>query len=163
MKMTKIFQFALLCASVFVLTGCPYNSEIALSKAETKAPDYLIGNWGITESTTGDVTKVTRGTGNELKVERVNGDDGASTIYFGHITMINNEMFLNLAEKSDFGTTYYFYKIEKVSDTNFKLFSVTGNIREVFDNSEKLKAFFASNMQNSYFFDSGEESYSKIK
>lgn len=161
--MTKFYQFALLCASVFLLTACPYSSEVALSGADTKAPDYLIGTWAIVENTTGDQIKVARGTGNELKIDKIAGDNGAVTNYNGHITMINNVMFLNLAEIDEYSKTYYFYKIERVSDNNIKLFSVTANIREKFDSSEKMKAFFRSNMQNSYFYDFGEENYTKVK
>jgi len=167
MKISKFLQASAMCAGLLMLMGCPYSSTVPLSQADAKAPDYLIGTWELSGSEEGgDKVEIKKGSGNILEITKTStGEYGSTENYTGYITTINNTLFLNLAEKSEYddSSTYYFYKIEKQGDNKIVLYSVTGNIRETFDNSNSLRDFFSKNMQNSYFFDAGEETYYKIK
>lgn len=168
MKISKFFQASAMCAGLLMLMGCPYTSTVPLSGADTKAPDYLIGTWELSGSEEGgDKVEIKRGSGNNIEITKTStGEYGSTENYVGHITNVSGVMFVNLAEVSEYEdspSSYYLYKIQKESDNKVILFSVTGNIRETFDSSDQLKSFVSSNMQNSYFFDSGEETYYKIK
>jgi len=167
MKISKFFQATAMCAGLLMLMGCPYSSTVPLSQADTKAPDYLIGTWELSGSEEGgDKVEVKRGSGNVLEITKTSsGEYGTSDNYTGHITTVNNTLFINLAEVSEYGgdPSYYFYKVEKQGDNKIVLYAVTANIRETFDNQNSLRDFFSKNMQNSYFFDAGEETYYKIK
>ncbi len=167
MKISKFFQATAMSVGLLMLMGCPYSSTVALSEAETKVPAFLLGTWELSGSESGgDKIEIKKDTDYVMAITKTTtGEYGSTDSYTGYVSMVNNVMFLNLAEKSEYDTdySYYLYKVEKQSDNKVILYSVTANIRETFDSSEKLKAFVASNMQNSYFFDSGEETYYKIK
>lgn len=154
-----------LCGSLLLLMGCPYSSVIPLSSADTAAPNYLIGQW---DDGTGGMVEIARTEGNTLSItkftETEDSEPSEPERYTGFITIVNGVTFLNLNDFSwnDDGD-YYFYKIEKVDDNNITVFEVTENIRETFEDSKSLSNFFSKNMTNSYFYSSGEISYSKVK
>ncbi len=167
MKISKFFQASAMCAGLLMLMGCPYSSTVPLAEPDTKVPAFLLGTWELSGSESGgDKVEIKKSTDYVMEITKTStGEYGTTDNYTGYVTTINNVMFLNLAEKTEYDTdyTYYLYKIDKQSDNKVTLYAVTANIRETFDSSDKLKAFVASNMQNSYFFDSGEETYYKIK
>lgn len=164
MRNARLFLFLTLTS--FLLFGCPYNSEVALSTADSKAGEFLVGSWELPESS-GSVVRITKGTGNLLNIEKTeagyDGGEPSITNYTAHVTEIGGKLFLNVKEESEFSSGYYFYKLEKESDTKIVLVPVTANIREKFTNSAEMRTFFEKNMKNSYFFDSAEEQYYKVK
>jgi hypothetical protein len=165
MKKSKFYYWFATVTIAIMMMGCPYSSEIALSEATTKAADNLIGTWELSGSP-GNFVEVKRAGGNSLEVTKTEpgyeGSDPTVTIYKGHLTDVNGTMFLNVKEDTDYAS-YYFYKLAKDGDFKMTVYSVTANVRETFTSSDEMKKFFASNMQNSYFYDSGEETYYKIK
>lgn len=165
MKISKFFQATALCAGVLMLMGCPYTSSVPLSAANTKAPDYLIGDWELSGSE-GDKLEIKRLEGNLLDISKISsGEYGSTEHYQAYVTQIDNTLFLNLWEVSEYddSKSYYFYKIEKIGDNKIVAYAVTENIRETFNDSKSIYDFFVKNMKNSYFYDSGEETYYKIK
>jgi hypothetical protein len=167
MKTSKLITGLTVLACCLILMGCPYESAVPLSEAKTKAADNLIGVWE--ESGNSNVTMtVERGSGNMLKITKTTVNEGMEpTIedYNAHITDINGKMFFNVSEISDYESepNYYIYKVEKSGEFKMILFEVTPNIREKFTSSDEMKAFFTANMNNSYFYSTGEVTYFKIK
>jgi hypothetical protein len=167
MKTSKLLSFMAIVAMAIVLMGCPYESAVPLSEANTKASDNMIGTWE--ESGNPSVTiDIVRGNGNFLKIEKVTKNEGSEpTIedYTAHITDVNGTMFLNVSEINEYDTepNYYLYKLEKNGEFKITVFEVTPNIKEKFTSSDEMKKFFASNMQHSFFYSSGEITYFKIK
>lgn len=166
MKASRIlYSFALLTCAVLIM-GCPYSSEIALSEATIKASDNMIGTWEESGNESVNI-EIKRADGNKLEIiQTTKGEEGSEpTIetYAGHLTDINGTLFLNLEEKTEYSSTFYFYKIVKDGEFKLVVYSVTPNIREKFENSADMKKFFAENMKNSYFYESTESTYHKIK
>lgn len=167
MKTSKLFSYLSLAICCLVLMGCPYESEVPLSEAKTKPSDSLIGVWEESGNSTVTIS-VERGVGNTLKIVKTTQNEGMDpTIedYGAHITDINGQMFLNVSEIDDYDTAphYYIYKLEKNGEFKMVLYEVTPNIREKFNSSEEMKSYFAANMNNSYFYSTGELTYFKIK
>lgn len=163
--MKNLFGVLALFVSAILFMGCPYNSEVPLSAQGAKITDNYIGTWEMSD-TEGTKIEVKRGASNQMEIVKTEAgyDGGEPTItkYFGHFTDIKGTLFLNVKEDSEY-SSYYFYKISPESDFKMMLIPVTANIREKFTNSDEQKAFFEKNMQNSYFYDTGEETYYKIK
>jgi hypothetical protein len=154
-------------ALCLVLMGCPYESPIPLSEAATKPSDNLFGTWEESGNPSVTIT-VSKADGNHMKVVKSTANEGSEpTIenYNAYITEISGKIFLNVSEVSDYETEpkYYFYKIEKNGEFKLQLFEVTPNIRETFTSSDEMKKFFSANMNNSYFYSTGELTYFKIK
>jgi hypothetical protein len=163
MKTSKLLKWVALFVGAIVFMGCPYSSTVPLSATGTKISDNLIGTWELSGSpgTTAEIVRTSATTVNILKKAP---EDEAATTYVGTITDVNGTLFLNVKEEGDSEyNSYYFYKITKEGEFKLTIHPVTTNIRETFENSDEMKKFFANNMQNSYFYDSGEETYYKIK
>lgn len=165
MKSTKILAILTFVVSAFLFTGCPYDNENPLTPATGKFPANLLGMWEQSDNT-GVKVEVKPGEGGTAKIVKTTINEGSDpTIenFLGHITDIDGVIFLNVTDQSEFGKTYYFYKITKEGDDKLVLSAVTSNIREKFETGEAMKKFFAANLKNSYFFDSTDETYNKIK
>ncbi len=167
MNTSKFITYLALTFCCLVLMGCPYESEVPLSEAKTKPADNLIGVWE--ESGNPSVTMtVERSAGNMMSVTKTSQNEGAEPTVENskvHVTDINGKIFLNVSEVSDYETTphYYLYKLEKSGEFKMMLFEVTPNIREKFSDSDEMRNFFAANMNNSYFYSTGELTYFKVK
>jgi hypothetical protein len=161
MKSSTLLFIASLFASAILFMGCPYNSNVALGEPKTKISDSFIGTW---EKSGGDGEKVEikRVSNTNVDITKIASGDGTRTLYHGFLTDINGTLFLNVSE--DYETiSYYFYKVTKEGEFKFTILPVTANIREKFEDPQDLLKFFAANMQNSYFYDTDEETYFKIK
>lgn len=163
--MKKLFGMIALFVSAILFTGCPYNSEVPLTEKGAKVTDNFFGTWELSDSE-GTKIEVKKGADNQMEIVKTEAgyDGGEPTVtkFFGHFTDIKGTLFLNLKEDSEY-SSYYFYKITSESDFKVKLSPVTANIREKFSSSEEQRLFFEKNMQNSYFYDTSEETYYKIK
>lgn len=165
MKKFRILQGLALLSCAIIFMACPYNSNVPLSTADTKAPAFLIGTWEKQDDATIQV-EIKQGGGNSLDViKTTKSEDSEPTIenYTVHVTDINGTMFLNVSEKTEYEPSYYFYKVIREGENKMTLSGVTENIREKFEDSGAMKKFFAANMQNSYFYDATDESYFKLK
>jgi hypothetical protein len=167
MKTSKLFNYLSVAACCLILMGCPYESDVPLSEANTKPTDNLIGTWEESGNPAVTIT-VERGSGNMLIVTKTTKNEGMEpTIddYNAHITDINGTIFFNVSEINEYDSEphYYIYKVEKNGEFKMMLYEVTPNIREKFTNSAEMKAYFTANMKNSYFYSTGELTYFKIK
>ncbi len=161
MKSSTLLSIVTLIASAILFMGCPYNSTVALSEPKTKVADNFIGTWERSGGD-GDKIEINRISDSKVDITKIAASDGTRTLYHGFLTDINGTLFLNVSE--DYETvSYYFYKVNKEGEFKFTILPVTANVREKFENSQDLYKFFAGNMQNSYFYDTDEETYFKIK
>jgi hypothetical protein len=161
--MKSLLKLVYLLPLMWLLTACPYSSEIALdSKPTLPIDEQLIGTWEQRSSTDYQyvVSKIDRYT---YQFEKITVSSGEKTIYNAFLSDVSGEKFMNVYEVSAESKTYYFYKLEINSPQNFKMISVTPNIDETFTSSEEMKKFFAQNKHLSFFFEKDEEEYIKIK
>lgn len=151
---------------LFLLTACPYNAKVPLDEPNQKVNPAFIGKWVESDeynpTTNPTYYVITDAGSNQYKIEENKYDDSKKAYEkennVGYITQIGNVMFLNF-KKDD---KYYFYKVELSADEKtFFLHEVTVNIKETFDNSAKMKAFFDKHKNLSYFYHIDAIKYTK--
>jgi hypothetical protein len=162
---SRILGMIVLAATAILFAGCPYTSEVPITTTGMKLPLGLTGVWEDPDNPSEKIEiKATSDSNIEIiKTTSSEGSDPVIEDYLGFFSDVNGSIFLNLKENDEYSTSYYLYKIERQGDNKIKLLSVTPNIREKFSTSEELKKFFAANMQNSYFYESTETTYFKVK
>lgn len=158
----------LLLISLFMLTGCPYQSAVPVGDPEKKLMKSLLGKWqkGDEDNNFYLVDKLGK---YQYQIEEnvFNSElqDFEKAYYQGHITEVNGEKFLSIINQTldeDGGQNYFsIYKLEINSDSEFVIFPVSNYIRESFDESTELHAFIEKNMHLSFFFGE-EESFKKV-
>lgn len=144
--MKKFIPAVLLVASMFLFTGCPYDSDVPITQPSLPVSKKIIGVYE--DKKNHDVYKVTQKDETTYKIESGNDTLYAFASLVGEVTFIN----LWSEEQKPPVHKYSFYKLEMDFDLNITLSEITENITEKFSKSEDLKKFIAANMHNSYFF-----------
>lgn len=162
-----LFISSVICLS-FVLTGCPYDSEVPVdAPTAVKYPAAILGNWE-PKSSSDDFYKIKRKDDYVIaiiKTKREAKPDDTPEEYFAFMSDVDGVKFLNLYDKNDEenGTKkFYLYKIEiSTSGARITLSPLTENIDEKFQTSAELKAFIKENMKHSFFYDKEEQVFIK--
>lgn len=158
--MKKTALFALTCAMLILLWGCPYRSLVALGPAVEKIRSEYIGSW-IPESEAKEVKPSYYVIGKNDSVHYTidefqfnkETDDYNVTSYTGHTTSMDGFVFMQMLES---GTGDYLMQRLELTPSGMTIYEVTDNIDERFDSSEKLRAFFKQNMHLSFFYNKDE-------
>jgi len=158
LKVTLLFPIL-----VLVLMGCPYESKVPISSPSVKVDHSLLGQWvkiKDSENEHPDFFEITQLNDMKYKIAKntFSTTDSAykAEDYIAHTTKIENTTFLNMERDGKF----YLHKLEQNGNT-FKLYEVTDNIDEQFDNSDDLYAFVKQYMKLSFFYNKDEEAYKK--
>lgn len=147
-----------------LLTGCPYNAEIALDeKPAVKVDERLIGSWEQKSSSSDYVYTVTKKDDFTYVFVKENTKSGDKQTYNAFTTDIDGTKFLSLWQINEYDSkpSYYFYKLVIEKDYLIKMVSVTENIDEKFETSAQMRDYFKKNMHLSFFYDKTEEEYIK--
>ncbi|NVO03378.1 MAG: hypothetical protein HXX09_11825 [Bacteroidetes bacterium] len=174
--MKRILQFMMLGAFFLLFTGCPYESDVALSDPKySKIDNLLIGKWLGTEEI--DSTKKI-----ELYFSKLN-----SNIYSikykqkrrnemelklkGFVTILNNIKILNIYDIVDDKSKsprnkFLFFKYEIVKE-NIKIsFASDKIVKKRMTSRTELRNFFINNMNKDGFFekmdDEGKLTFKKV-
>ncbi len=150
--------------TVFILSSCTYTSEYPIEENGIPIKQELLGKW--VDANVGGTTKPNyilfdKQSDTKYKMQRFTWNEADSSYaspmeYNTHLTNLKGTLFLN----AENGGSYTFYKLE-MSGKQIKIFGVTSNIDEEFTSSEALKAFFLENKDRSFFYNQGEEVYTK--
>lgn len=162
---SRITSLAILIATALLFAGCPYSSEVPLTTTGMKLPAGITGTWEDPDNPSESI-EVKASSDSNVEITKTTTSEGSEAViehYKGFFSDINGTIFMNIKEDDEYSTSYYLYKIERQGDNKIKLLSVTPNIREKFTSSDEMKKFFAANMQNSYFYESTETTYFKVK
>jgi len=165
MKKT-IFQISTLLVFLFMLTACPYKSEVPIDEASIKVDKKLIGKW-IDASTAADdnpkfydIQKLDKVKYTIIENRFSTTDkEYSQTSYTSHISKIEETLFLNMQEEGK--EEFYLYKLELTGDKEFKLYELTDNIDEKFNTSEELNAFIKQHKDLSFFYNKDESKFFK--
>lgn len=164
MKKTSFLIIGMIILAGVIFTACPYSSTVPLSNASVKYGPELLGKWVVEDeySETPNYFIFSDVDGMKFKAEKYeyNSTDEiyeVSGTYVCHFTDIGKTRFANMNQDG----TFYFYKIEMVGTSQFKLFEVTDNIDETFSSSTELMAFFTKYKDLSFFYNKDEETYNK--
>jgi hypothetical protein len=166
----------LFCVSI-LFSGCPYTSDVPVDVPNIKFESKYSGIWHEAQSPnvkyeikkfnefeylitqipdTG--SKNVKDDNLDVSVEVTKSSD--STIYTGHISKINEFYFLNLKSKGQSffqSNQYSIYKIDFISNSEFRLTEITSNIKEQFDNSNDLRNYIEKYMDAGISFFYGAE------
>ena len=164
MKKNSIILLAAIVGLSLMFTACPYSSTVPLSTPSVSFDAAFMGKW-IVENEYSEQPNYfifSDIDGKKFKAEKyeyntTNEIYEVSGTYVCHFTDIAKTRFANMNQDG----TYYFYKIEMVGTSQFKLFEVTDNIDETFTSSTELMAFFTKHKDLSFFYNKDEETYNK--
>jgi hypothetical protein len=158
----RILHLLAIAGFMFILTGCPYESEVPIDEPSYPVPEKLVGKWKKSSSTDESYFQISKTDANNFTVQENswNSDSGtySQTNYTAFISSIGSNLFLNL--KKEGTTAYYLYKMEWSGEKELKLTELSNYIREKFTSSAALKKFIKKNMKYSFFY-ADEESYIK--
>jgi hypothetical protein len=165
MKIQKLISLVGIFAAAILFMGCPYSSQTSITETGAKVPDSMLGTWELSSSGEGakDKIEISKADNNKVNIVKTAGYDGTVNNYKGFFSEVGGSLYANVYEESEYGITYYFYKIVNDGANKINVMEVTPYIRETFDNSAALKSFIEANQKNSYFFTTDESVYYKIK
>jgi hypothetical protein len=146
---SKISCIILVC---FIISGCPYETDVPLAQATEKVNPKLLGTW------------------NEEHFEfKINKQDEFNYIYYirnkytndyadtsiAYTTTINGVTFLNVNRENEYLHSKYYqlYKIEIKGEKELRLFPVTSDIPQKFTSSDSLKIFVGKSFKRPGFFE----------
>jgi len=152
-------QFMAFAGLTFLLTACPYSTEIPIDEPSVKIDDKLLGKWEAKNS--GDYTyTVTKKDDFNYKFEKKGKTSTDASTYTGFLSVIDGVRFMNVYEDASSTKTYYLYKIEQSgSGAKVTLIPVTENIDEKFASSAELKAYIKKYMALSFFYEKDQDEY----
>jgi len=142
--MKKIISAAVLATAMFLLTGCPYESDVPVDHPSIPISKKLLGSFE--ERKSHDVYVVTMK--DQMTYRIVKDKDTLSAF----VSLVDGITFLNLWDESVTARKYSLYKLDMDFNLNLELSEVTENITEKFSTTNELKKFISANMNNSYFF-----------
>lgn len=152
----NLLLLALLPLLLF-LTGCPYNSKVALSEPKIALDKALLGEWrSDKEPNDSSVMKVFEFNPNEYSIVIVDKSDNKTTVdyYRAFITSVADRKLLNLES------------LKSKGDYNFCSYIVDGNqltvkvvsdiaVKEKYPSSKALAKAFAVKINDKDFFEDG--------
>lgn len=149
---------------MLVLTACPYQSKVPITKPQEKVDKDLLGEWISTQELEIEnpkyfsINKFDKTKYEIIEMSYSSYDTAySSKTYFMHTSTIKDRLFLNVEDASQ-GGGYYLYYLEKGSN-EFTLFEVSDNIDEQFASSEDLRKFVEKHMNLSFFYSKDELKY----
>ena len=164
-----LFRILPFIAISFMLTACPYKSEVPISTSGVEVPSYLIGKWieKVDEMPDyPDCYDFSKGPGNTffIKITDIETDSNdmiTDTVYtyrYGHFSKIDGELFMNLSKEysnpiTSFDSEYSLYRLISKSGRTY-LYGLSPYIGEKFDTSEELAAFIEKYMYLTFFYES---------
>lgn len=155
--MKKIVQALLGLSCCILLWGCPYSSDVPVSKTGLPIDAKLLGTWQAENSTDNDF--IVSKDGSEYKIEKKETKSGNTTVYKAFVSDVAGVKYMNIYEAAD-KPSYNLYKLVQ-SGSKLTLSPVTENITEKFSSSAELKAFIEKYQKLSFFFDKTDEVYVK--
>jgi hypothetical protein len=157
--MSPLFTRITLLLLLFITTGCPYESDVPLDQPSVSIPEGLPGNWTNQEDS-GSVIEVTPKDAFSFEINYTSVKE-APKQYVGHLSQIKNVPILNLhpvTPVSGLSKGYAFFRFRlSANGKELVLTPVTENIKEQFQSSRKLNAFFRKCIHFSFFYDNDEE------
>ena len=163
----KITLISFSIAAIFLLTACPYESDVPITEADHAIENQLLGKWikkSDLDNENPEYFEISKAT--DLKYEIVKYEYQSSdstydaTKYLTHLSYLKDFVFMNMQKYDE--NKYYLHRIDLKAD-EFVLYEVTDNIDEKFTSSKDLKKFVKKNMKLSFFYNKDEETYVKDK
>ncbi len=164
---TKFFLYSLFAAIVFVLTACPYQSQVPLGQPNKKVDKNVLGKWVKNSDLDKEnpeyfeISALDKLKYNIVKFEyQTNDSTYKDTKYVTHFTYIEDLVFMNMQKDGE--GEYYMHRLDMNGD-EFMLYEITDNIDEKFTTPEEFNAFVKKHMKLSFFYNKDEVKYVRSK
>ncbi|MBN1252766.1 MAG: hypothetical protein JXR51_05915 [Bacteroidales bacterium] len=164
---TNAFLISFFVAVIFILTACPYQSQVPIDVPNQKIDKTIIGKWVKNSEADKEnpeyfqISELDTYKYNIVKFEYQSNDSTyKQTKYLTHFTKIEDYVFMNMQQDGE--GDFYLHRIDMNGD-EFTLYELTDNIDEKFASSEELKKFVEKNMKLSFFYNKDEIKYVREK
>lgn len=140
--MKKLLQFSLVAFCCLGLFGCPYESQVPISKPSIPVDARLLGKWSSKDEVYNTYT-VTKASATEYKILQQNISKTAH--YTGYLSEVKGNTFMNLY--SDSTRTYFLYRVKiDAAGNKFSLLPLAENLPEHFGSMDGLRSYLEKNM-----------------
>lgn len=150
--MRRIFQFTIVAFFSLGLFGCPYESQIPISKPSIPVDTRLLGKWTSKDEVYNTYT-VSKASETEYKILQKN--IASTSKFIGYLSQLKGNTFINLF--SDSTQTFYLYRIIFDQPDKFSLIPVANNLPAHFGSMEALKDYFEKNMNFQSFYNESDK------
>jgi len=164
---TKLFLISFFAVVIFVLTACPYQSQVPIAEANKKVDKKVLGKWLKNSDLEKDnpeyfeISALDKYKYNIVKFEYQSNDSTyKETKYITHFTYIEDYVFMNMQKDGE--GDFYMHRLDMKGD-EFVLYEITDNIDEKFTTSEEFKEFVKKYMKLSFFYNKDEVKYVRSK
>lgn len=140
--MKKLLQGSLLILCSIGLFGCPYESEVPISKPSIPVNKTMLGKWSSKDEVYNTYT-VTQASPTEYNIVQVNSV-GDTKHFKGFLSQVKGNMFMNVY--SDSTKAYFLYKVVIDAADKFTLIPFSDEIPQKFTSSIELFDFVGKNM-----------------
>lgn len=162
MCMKKLFLPLFFLPFLLLLTGCPYYSKVPLSAIpKTPIDTTLLGTWKIAEETPETKSSEMRIIAFNkmeylIEITDVNAERTERYNSRAFISKVGSTAILNFEELKNKGT-YLFFRY-KMKGTKLELAMVSdGGLKEVYISSKELWKAFSKKINDSTFFEGGQQ------
>lgn len=154
-------------ASLLLLFGCPYQSQVPVTKADLELDNSLFGKWQKTETVSSEnpnYLEISQADEKHYKILdfQYNQTDSVykSKEYIAHLSKVGDRIFVNLLENQK--PPFMIHELERTAHSTFILREVTDNIDEKFSDSDELEKFVSKHAGLSFFYTKEESAYQKM-
>ena len=153
MFMKKLLHLGLLAFGCLGLFGCPYESQVPISKATIPVDARLLGTWGSKDEVYNTYT-VSKASATEYHIVQHNISNISR--FRGHLSEVRGNMFMNLF--SDSTRTYYIYRV-KLDPTSEKLtlIPLSADLPDHFGSMDGLRNYLEKNMNFQSFYNEADK------
>jgi len=150
--MRKVKFLSLLIICCLGLFGCPYESQVPISRPEIPVDNKFLGKWSSKDEVYNTYT-VTKASHVEYHIVQQNISN--TTLYKGHLSEVKGSFFMNLF--SDSTKSYYLYKVKMDSaGSRFTLTPIAENLPDHFGSIDGLKNYVEKNMNFQSFYNESD-------
>jgi len=149
-KLTYLSLVAICCLGLF---GCPYESNVPISRPSIPVDGRLLGNWSSKDEVYNTYT-VTRASETEYNI--VQHNISHTSLYRGYLSELKNNLFMNIY--SDSTKSYYLYRVQVDADANkFTLTPLSQDLSDHFGSMDGLRNYVEKNMNLKSFYNENDK------
>lgn len=155
-------------ASLLLLFGCPYQSQVPVTKADLELDNSLFGKWqkaATFNSVNPNFLEISQADEKHYKILEFQYNETDSVYnskeYTAHLSKVGERLYVNLLENHK--PPYMIHELEQTGHSTFILREVTDNIDEQFSDSNDLEKFVSKHAGLSFFYTKEESVYQKMK
>lgn len=157
----RVVMLSFFIIAAFIVSAC-YKSKVPITSAVVPIDSRIIGTWYSSKykrwrgkSTYYVISKLTV---KKYKIGIYNWNYSKKKykkpeIYHAHLSIVKGQKFLNMKKTTGYDKSYGINRLKVHSTKHIEIEPLSGNIKEQFRSSRKLKAFVKKYMHLSFFYE----------